>query len=91
MGQNGITYCIYYSHQYRYCNFNLKPNYGRGFCSLFIFAYTFGDMISKDQIESLNKSLKLYDVIYFTFLTIILLVALFLIAQKIIFNHIYNK
>lgn len=49
---------------------------------------TFGDMIAKEENENLNNSFKLYEVVYFTAVTLIFSVALFLIIP---FVKIYTK
>ena len=49
---------------------------------------TFGDMIAKDETENLNKSFKLYEVLYFTITTIIFSAAIFLIVP---FVGVYTK
>ena len=49
---------------------------------------TFGDMIAKGEIDKLNKTLNLYEVIYFTIITIIFTSVLFLITP---FVGVYTK
>ncbi|MBQ3408631.1 MAG: polysaccharide biosynthesis C-terminal domain-containing protein [Clostridia bacterium] len=49
---------------------------------------TFGNMVAKGEIDKLNKALKLYEVIYFTIITIIFSGVLFLITP---FVGVYTK
>lgn len=49
---------------------------------------TFGDLVARGEMEKLNKSFKLYEIIYFTIITIVFSVALFLIVP---FVKVYTK